>query len=199
MQFHSKSKDHDDLGRLGVGCRMVKNFGIPHWSNFYPALITVENQTFPPVEHCFCAAKASCSTQPAHVQEFQLDGSIGKTESVTGQTSGFQGGLCTRERHIACTKAWIQQRDSRVAKALAARAQQDGLFRKVLLETKQRNLHLLHFERTGAKSHWGGNINKGTGQPQGTNRFGQLLMALRDSIAREQEDQRKMQRVKDFK
>ena len=84
---------------------------------------------------------------------------------------------------------WNQQRDKYVARALRARARQDEQFRNILLETKRRNLYLLHFDRSGKRSYWGGSVNKTTGQVQGTNQLGKLLMILRDSIAQEQEEE----------
>ena len=62
--------------------------------------------------------------------------------------------------------------------ALRARLSCDNLFRDILAAVHARQLQLLHFERAGAKSYWGGSIRKADGVQMGRNRLGEMLMQL---------------------
>lgn len=61
---------------------------------------------------------------------------------------------------------------------LATRAESDKDFKKILIASQGKNL--LHFERTGIRSFWGGSIGKTDGRENGTNKLGHLMMELRD-------------------
>ena len=93
--------------------------------------------------------------------------------------------------HAAATldvRRWNHTRDKATARALKARAKSDPIFGKILRETHKRRLYLLHFERGGEKSYWGGSIRKDTGQLVGNNRLGKLLMTLRKMMVEADEE-----------
>jgi hypothetical protein len=69
--------------------------------------------------------------------------------------------------------------------ALVGRARTDSDFARVLLEARSQRVTLLHFERSGARSYWGGSLRKEDGQPQGRNRLGDMLMGLSQVLAAE--------------
>ena len=190
VQFYSKSKDMNDLGKLGFGPPDPELDGIGNWrkilSNFHNVHITVEGKTFPSVEHYFHAMKALCSDRPEYAQEFEVDGSIGRKSPLDAKRAGSKSGFTKANNATLDVPRWIATRDKSVAKALKARAKSDPLFTKILLATKERRLFLLHFERGGAKSYWGGSIQRLTGERVGRNRLGEMLMTLRDELAEDQ-------------
>ena len=74
---------------------------------------------------------------------------------------------------------WVERRVEIMAAALTARWDQQELFRAVLTST--RGLSLLHFERSGARSYWGGSLGRDSGAIQGENQLGRMMMELRDA------------------
>lgn len=64
---------------------------------------------------------------------------------------------------------------------LKARYASDPMFRQILEATLKSNILLLHYERIGAKSYWGGAIKDG--EIVGNNTLGKMLMTLRDGGA----------------
>jgi len=190
VQFYSKSKDVDDLGTLGEG--PVESLGIPNWrkvlSNFHLINVTIKGKAYPSVEHYFHAAKAMCSTNPEFAKEFEIGGTVGQKGPLDAKRAGSKAGFARAGAQLDVAR-WISQRDRCVARALRARARQDTLFRQILLTTHKRRLYLLHFERLGRKSYWGGSICKTTGKPVGTNRLGTLLMTLRNLLAAEEQEE----------
>lgn len=192
--FYSKSKDNDDLG-----------INIPNWrkilSNFYPVpdsspglVLTGSGQarTYRTVEHAFQASKyLLCCDSPnreATAARFEIGGQI--VSSLDAKKAGGRSGMakfgCTLD-----TAAWSQHGDVVMQEALRARWGVDPTFRDVLSATK--GILLVHFERSGKKSYWGGTVKAGpTGDAggggggsggevyQGRNRLGEMLMELRD-------------------
>ena len=67
--------------------------------------------------------------------------------------------------------------------ALRARLACDAVFRQVLAACHARQLKLLHFERGGAESYWGGCLRKSDGKQLGQNRLGQMMMELAPQAA----------------
>ena len=59
-----------------------------------------------------------------------------------------------------------------------ARWEQHAPSREALRAVAARGWRLLHFERAGAKSFWGGAVSRATGQVEGANALGKMLMAL---------------------
>ena len=61
----------------------------------------------------------------------------------------------------------------------------DPLFRRILAAVRERGWYLLHFERGGATSYWGGSVSKQSGERVGTNRLGEMLMDLAKELRME--------------
>jgi len=168
-QFYSKSKDADDLG-----------LGRPDWrrvlSNFHQVELVVEGRTFSSVEHAFHAAKARCSDKPSVAAAFELGGRVPK-DPLTAKKAGGRAGFKKLGATLDVAR-WDAERDGAVLAALRARFAVDSLFREILAACHAKELHLLHFERGGAKSYWGGSVRKADGEQVGVNRLGEMLMEL---------------------
>lgn len=156
----------------------------PSWrrvlSNFHPAPVRVDGHDYASVEHCFQAAKASCSDRPELARGFRLratgPSAVG-SDPAAAKRAGGRGAYAKAGASLD-VEAWAKAREGAMERALAARWQQQPLFRAVLEATA--GFALLHFERSGARSFWGGSLHRDTGQAQGENRLGRMLMALRD-------------------
>ena len=79
--------------------------------------------------------------------------------------------------------AWFKACDAANLEALQCRLAQDPLFRRVLVATHQQKIFLLHVDRSGAKSYWGGSVSKTTGEVVGQNKLGYTLMDLAATAA----------------
>jgi predicted NAD-dependent protein-ADP-ribosyltransferase YbiA (DUF1768 family) len=71
---------------------------------------------------------------------------------------------------------WFDKRTIVQQKIIEARLKQHVEFRSILKAVADRNIQLVHFDRSGVKSYWGASVNAQTGQVQGANRLGLLLM-----------------------
>ena len=167
--FYSKSKDADDLG-----------LGRPDWpkvlSNFHPVEIEVDGRRYSSVEHAFHAAKARCSSNPKVAAQFEVGGRVPRdplAAKMAGGRKGFQ-----KLGAVLNVARWNRERDAATMAALRARLACDDLFREILAAVHAKDLQLLHFERGGAKSYWGGNVRKADGVMVGRNRLGEMLMQL---------------------
>ena len=83
------------------------------------------------------------------------------------------------------TRAWLEARERAMRAICEARWEQDATFRRVLRAVDAKGWYLLHFERSGAKSFWGG-FEK-DGRVQGRNALGEILMALATRKSGEEE------------
>jgi len=149
-------------------------------SNFYPADLVIDGAPYASIEHYFQGQKALCSDRPEIAAWFRSDTTGPDAidpEPLAAKKAGGKGAY----RRIGATldpAVWEQQRVTVTRTALTARWEQDALYRAVLHST--RGLNLLHFERAGARSFWGGSLRKVDGQPQGGNQLGKMLTALRE-------------------
>jgi ribA/ribD-fused uncharacterized protein len=173
--FFSKSKDADDLG-----------LGRPDWrrvlSNFYPAEITVDGRLYYSVEHAFHAAKARCSSNPSAAAHFEIGSGRVPKDPLAAKKAGGRSGF-KKLGIVLDIEQWRAQRDIATMAALRARLSCDDLFRRILAAVHKKELTLLHFERGGTKSYWGGNIRKADGVQVGRNRLGEMLMDLAKEVA----------------
>ena len=146
-------------------------------SNFWRSEISVDGKRYPSVEHAFHAAKAKCSNKPELANEFEIGGMVG-ADPAAAKKAGGRAAFKKSGASLDLAK-WDAERDTETLKALRARLDSDQGFRSILQATAQRDLHLLHFERQGRKSYWGGCIDQATGEAVGANRLGEMLMELR--------------------
>eukprot|EP00756_Hemistasia_phaeocysticola_P029587 Hpha_TRINITY_DN1623_c0_g1::TRINITY_DN1623_c0_g1_i2::g.48912::m.48912 len=180
VQFYSKSKNAGDLGE-DVS---------PDWrrrlSNFWPCEILVDGRRYPSVEHAFHAAKARCSDRPSVAAAFECGGRVGK-DALAAKKAGGRAGFAKAGAVLDVAK-WDVERDGATMAALRARLRVDAVFRSILLRTAERGLRLVHFERQGQRSYWGGSVDPSSGEVRGRNRLGEMLMELRASLPDEEED-----------
>lgn len=79
---------------------------------------------------------------------------------------------------------WCETRHDVMMALLRSRWHADEAFRSILFETRRQKLELVHFERSGARSFWGGCLDKrDSGVTMGRNELGKMLMLLRDEFA----------------
>jgi predicted NAD-dependent protein-ADP-ribosyltransferase YbiA (DUF1768 family) len=173
-QFYSKSKDVDDLG-----------LGLPNWrkilSNFYACEICIDERRYASVEHAFHAAKARCSDKPSIAAAFEIGGSVPRDPAKAKQAGGRAG--FHRLGATLDVARWASERDGATMQALRARLSCDASFREILAACDARQLQLLHFERGGDRSYWGGSIRSSDGSQVGQNRLGRMLMELAPEAA----------------
>ena len=171
--FYSKSKSKADLGKA-----------IPaDWrrqlSNFWPQEVEVDGRKYPNPEAAFQAAKALISSKPEMAKEFEVGGSIGPDPAdakKAGSKKAYKAAGATLK-----AADWDQVRNEAMMNVLKARYASDPMFRQILEATLKSNILLLHYERIGAKSYWGGAIKDG--EIVGNNTLGKMLMTLRDGGA----------------
>ena len=177
VQFFSKSAQGDCLG-----C------GFPDWrrrlSNFYARSVRVAAKdseaggnevTYPSVEHYFQAMKYQYSSRPELSARFAVGGPW--KEAREAKRQGSKTGM---QRHGAKLDRprWDAMRLTVMTQGLQAVWAQHEDFRAILQEVKAQHKYLLHFERSGARSFWGGSVCKQTGQVRGQNHLGKIMMAL---------------------
>jgi ribA/ribD-fused uncharacterized protein len=151
-------------------------------SNFSASDVTFERGGvafhFPSVEHAFQAGKWSlCDV--AWAAQFEVGGVVGKMTAEQAKAEGNRKAFAERGCTLP-TGRWESIRDAVMEEAVRARLANDERFREVLRESG--DAHLLHFERSGAKSHWGGYKSKTSGEMFGENVLGLLLMRLREEL-----------------
>ena len=147
-------------------------------SNFYASSLTIGGAPYSSIEHFFQGQKALCSDRPQMALRFRADADDGVgPEPLAAKKAGGRGAY-KRAGATLDVARWEQQRVPCMQAALEARWEQDDRFRTILLST--RGMRLLHFERAGARSFWGGSLRKSDGLPQGENTLGKLMTAIRD-------------------
>lgn len=183
LQFYSKSKDSDDL------C-----IGMPNWrkilSNFYSLRpedrgrevgekgVVLDGRYFPSIEHYFQSAKYVLSGHHALAEEFEIKGNIGVSPLAAKKAGGRRGYESLTKGNKLDLAKWSRISKGVMWSALCGRFQVDTSFRNVLWALHKQKIKLLHFERSGVKSLWGGSVDKKTNNPRGQNILGRMLMRL---------------------
>ena len=167
--FYAKSKSKADLGKA-----------IPaDWrrqlSNFWPQEVEVDGRKYPNAEAAFQAAKAQMSSKPEMAKEFEVGGSIGP-DPADAKKAGSKKAYKAADATLKAAD-WDKVRNEAMMNVLKARYATDAMFRQILEATLKANILLLHYERSGAKSYWGGAVKDG--EIVGENMLGRLLMTLR--------------------
>jgi predicted NAD-dependent protein-ADP-ribosyltransferase YbiA (DUF1768 family) len=180
-QFYSASRDSDDLF-LGFESwrKYLSNFAaVPGGGVAY------DGRLYPTIEHAFHAAKYLTVDEPALAKRFEVGESIGRQPPVKAKLAGGRKGMEQCRSKPLDVARWESGLSEDVTwKLLTARAAVDEKFCEILEETRLQNVTLLHFERSGARSKWGGSLSKADGTTiNGRNLLGQLMMKLRDQLA----------------
>jgi predicted NAD-dependent protein-ADP-ribosyltransferase YbiA (DUF1768 family) len=166
-QFFSRSADKADLGPdIPIFWRRVL-------SNFWACEISVSGASYPSVESAFQAAKATHSDRPHTARWFEVD----QRPYVPGDVKRAGSKRAYQDQGMTLdAPAWDARRDDAMGAALQARHDVDPLFRAILAAVRAQGVTLLHFERCGARSYWGGSLKHGA--IQGSNTLGALMMRL---------------------
>jgi ribA/ribD-fused uncharacterized protein len=141
IRFYSKNPEYREL------------------SNFYASPFTLDNKTWPSVEHYFQAMKFS--SEPSYQEEIRKANTPAKAKSL---------GL-SKEHPIR--PDWDTEREGVMATALEAKFTQNESLKSLLLKTGTRTLE----EASPSDSYWG------VGRGKGKNRLGVLLMNLRSKLS----------------
>jgi ribA/ribD-fused uncharacterized protein len=169
--FFSRSRKEDNAG-----------VRVEDWkkklSNFWPQRININGKEYPSVEHAFQAAKALCSNKPELALQFECGGSVGDSPQAAKRAGG-KTAFKIQGAELDASK-WESIRDHEMIAALVARTKVDKEYVEILRRSKELGIYLLHFERQGKISYWGGAI--GAGGIVGENRLGKMLMSLRDNV-----------------
>ena len=155
-----------------------------HLSNFtrIPGGLLWQDELFPTVEHAFQAAKwrycaqftpEQAATVCAIYTEFTEPSPLTPAEA---KRRGGKTYMAQQHIHLKGEK-WNEAAPKIMAQILRARYRADALFRHILAQTHRHQIYLLHFERSGAKSVWGGCLKNR--EIHGQNLLGHLLMKLR--------------------
>jgi len=178
-QFYSKSKDQADLRDA---------LGPLNWrralSNFHASPLTVGGLAYPTPEHAFHAAKYGHCDKPGLAARFEVGGgggggggrAVGR-DPAAAKLAGGRGGMAKLGATLDA-RSWGAAREGAMRTICEARWEQHAPFREALRAVAARGWRLLHFERAGAKSFWGGAVSRATGQVEGANALGEMLMAL---------------------
>ena len=179
VKFYSKSASEREPRRMG---------GVRDWrkylSNFTHASVEYNNIMFPSVEHGFGHAKYQHSTktrEDATMPDFtdaSLAGANLKREHGNAK-AGLKKGYGMRFHGYALdVDAWNAVRVDVTRTLLASRFKRDDTFRKILQDLHTQGYYLLHVERSGPRSFWGG--SDASGAVQGENMLGKIMMELMD-------------------
>lgn len=128
------------------------------------------------VEHFYQAAKCYYVGDDVSAITFTAD-----HQPIVVGPEGRDAKVAANALHLELD-GWDAIKDAVMEHGLAARARVDPEFRRVLLTSRKRGALLRHYERSGAASYWGGRFGA-DGTFVGRNRLGEMLMALRESLA----------------
>jgi ribA/ribD-fused uncharacterized protein len=174
-QFFSKSADQVDLASQPKNWRKIlSNF------NEVPGGFSYNDKSYHTVEHYFQAMKLNYSDHPEKALEYEIGNTIGNADPTVAKSSGNKTSY--KKQNITLDEdEWNKNKDNVMMDGLNARLQADEDFKNILRATKAQKYYLLHYERSGENSYWGGVDNK-DGNIKGQNTLGKMLMKLRDSI-----------------
>ena len=209
LQFYSKSKSTNDPVEMG-GVRNWRQRLSNFWPvRISPLPITVsgvevfnEGIEFSSIEQAFHYAKFQFATKTmsdseildplSHYPDILTRSIPIKHDQVNDETfakiirpfmvevkKSSGKGKMKKAGYALNVGAWDVAKVAVMEHLLRARWVSDDKFRSILIASQGK--YLLHFERTGIKSFWGGSLNKTDQTPQGKNNLGKLMMELRDT------------------
>lgn len=207
LQFYSKSKitnDPVEMGGVKNWRQRLSNF----WPvRISPNTIIVEGRElfneelqFSSVEQAFHYAKFRFTTKTMSDSEIldpllhypdvltqsikpdRVDDATfkGQARPFMVKVKGSSGkGKMKKAGYALDVGAWDVAKVAVMEHLLRARWVSDPAFRSILIASQGK--YLLHFERTGIKSFWGGSIDKKSGEIKGQNILGKMMMKLRET------------------
>lgn len=176
IQFYSKSKEY-------IGKRL---------SNFYvgPGGVLYRGITFPSIEHAFQAAKYMYTLPPTTgdfvdttpSQRFSAVADvIAKMTPEGAKRAGSRSGMKQYAVQLD-VKKWNADSVDVMKALVASRMKRDDLYRTLVNGGRREGIVFLHFERSCARSEWGGCFK--AGEPRvvsnfkGQNKLGKILSGV---------------------
>lgn len=138
-------------------------------SNFYPATVEYRGVAFHSIEAAFQAAKYLYSSNPEAFTEFT------GMSALEARRAGSKEGM--RERNaVLDVVAWDTASATVMRELVQARKATDKTYRDTIDRANADGVALYHFERSGARSKWGGCFKNGVFV--GGNMLGKILMTV---------------------
>lgn len=171
--FYSKSKtDGITLGGFSGWRKQL--------SAFWPCSesLEIDGNLFRSIELAFHYEKFKRTDKPelgkVYILGGQFDGDEGKGKVYSGKASMKKLG-CSLD-----VERWNEESVGVMRNLIQMRFSKDIVLRSILNDAKEKNVHLLHFERGTLKRppFWGCFRSKETGEIVGVNMYGKLLMEL---------------------
>ena len=149
-------------------------------SNFWPCDVNIFGYSFPSVEHAFQASKYLCCSEPQDLASKHGKMFMGTDCAFDAPEAKKRGGrkYMTSLGVSLDVKRWNEIAKDVMLTLLRSRWHHDAEFRDIMIETQRQGFHLVHFERSGSSSFWGGCISKEDGTVRGNNMLGRMLMTL---------------------
>lgn len=181
VKFYSKS------AQTGLVLADEKNWR-QYLSNFTLSPVEYDGIMFPSVEHAFAHCKYDAADELADASRPDFSCNASRNARKVGQLSkvGQLVGGDLKRAHgrkgmkkngfKLDVKHWNEVRVSRLQEILNSRFESDARFRRILRAAFRGNYYLLHVERSGPKSFWGGSDKSGA--VLGQNQLGKMLMAF---------------------
>lgn len=156
LVFHSRARDPDGQTL----------------SNFFPCLLEVDGHRFTSIEAAFQAFKYRFSTRP------ELFAKLSGVEAKTARRMGSKTGMM-RNGAVLDVERWNAASEEVMRSLVQLRLLTDPAYASVLRKAREEGTVLLHFERSGALSRWGGSFSRKDRKVfQGNNLLGKILMSV---------------------
>ena len=170
--FYSKSKDSekDALCGLKDWRKRLSAFGISENN------LEVDGKLFVSIEMAFHYEKFKRTDHP-ELGEVYVKGGIFDDDPGKGKVYSGKGSM----KKLGCkldVERWNKESVGVMKNLVEMRKEKDETFRNIILESKEKGVPLLHFERGTLKKvpFWGCFRSKETGQLVGVNMYGKFLM-----------------------
>lgn len=146
-----------------------KDADAKYLSNFQPASVEFMGVVYPSIEHAFQAAKFQRSDKPALASRLLFMDAKG-AKSAGSKTAMKRAGATLD------VARWNQDSLAVMKHLVAQRMKTDPLYRRMIEEGRRAGTRFLHFERSGAKSIWGGFFPQGASRDTAAAFVGQNLL-----------------------
>lgn len=166
-----------------------------------PSPLTYKGKLYPSVEHGFQAAKYRhvVEDKPKKVLKmFEVGGAYGALPPIKVKTKGGRKAMLTHRVNLNTTD-WAEKKDSVMVHLLKARADVDPRFKAMLIDLARRNVRIVHHDRAGARSYWGGSFpaaikekDRTPSDFHGVNKFGILLEELGKRLLKKETKKKKL-------
>lgn len=124
-------------------------------SNFFPARVEYRGVVFPAVENAFQAAKFLYSTRP------ELFRTLVDMSPAQARSAGSKTGMRRLGAQLIDAHEWDRNSVAIMKELVERRMHTDAEFRAIVEAARRDGTALLHFERSGGRSRWGGSFPKG--------------------------------------